>query len=150
VDDETDHRGYRWFAGGDRGRALGVDEAISRAVSLRLVSIMKQTHPSPDDFTRDLVHAETSLREAQFAVEAGQKSVKIEIEIPRGPAGPVLVEASRDAEMICVGSSGSGAMPARSWVRRQPNSLKRRTVRSLSYVQIPTSHRPTSIGSWCG
>ena len=49
----------------------GVDEAISGAVSLRLVSIMKQTHPSPDDFTRDLVHAETSLREAQFAVEAG-------------------------------------------------------------------------------
>lgn len=27
---------------------------------------------------------------------------------PRGPAGPVLVEASRDAEMICVGSVGIG------------------------------------------
>ncbi len=85
-----------------------IDTDISRAVPLRLVSIMKQTHPSPDDFTRDLVHAETSLREAQFAVEAGQKSVKIETEIPRGPAGPVLVEASRDAEMICVGSVGIG------------------------------------------
>ncbi len=86
----------------------GVDEAISRGVPLRLVSIMKQTHPSPDDFTSDLVHAETSLRGAQFAVEAGHKSVKIETEIPRGPAGPVLVEASRDAEMICVGSLGIG------------------------------------------
>ncbi len=66
----------------------GVDEAISRAVPLRLVSVIKPTHPSPDDYDRDLV--------------------KIETDIPRGPAGPVLVEASRDAEMICVGSVGIG------------------------------------------
>ncbi|MGA9677965.1 MAG: universal stress protein [Mycobacterium sp.] len=86
----------------------GVDEAISRAVPLRLISVMKQTHPSPDDYARDLAHAETSIREAQFAVDAGQKPVKIETDIPRGPAGPVLVEASRDAEMLCVGSVGIG------------------------------------------
>ena len=86
----------------------GVDEAIGRAVPLRLISVIKQTHPSPDDYARDLAHAETSLREAQIAVDAGRKPVKIETEIPRGPAGPVLVEASRDAEMICVGSVGIG------------------------------------------
>lgn len=77
----------------------GVDEAISRAVPLRLVSVIKPTHPSPDDYDRDLAHAERSLREAQSAVEAAGKLVKIETDIPRGPAGPVLVEASRDAEM---------------------------------------------------
>lgn len=86
----------------------GVDEAISRAVPLRLVSVIKPTHPSPDDYDRDLAHAERSLREAQSAVEAAGKLVKIETDIPRGPAGPVLVEASRDAEMICVGSVGIG------------------------------------------
>jgi nucleotide-binding universal stress UspA family protein len=86
----------------------GVDEAVSRAIPLRLISVMKQTHPSPDDYARDLAHAETSLREAQFAVEARRKPVKIETEIPRGPAGPALVEASRDAEMVCVGSVGIG------------------------------------------
>jgi len=52
-------------------------------VPLRLISVMKQTHPSPDDYARDLAHAETSLREAQFAVDAGQKPVKIETVIPR-------------------------------------------------------------------
>jgi len=83
-----------------------VDEAISRAVPLHLISVIKQTHPSPDDYARDLAHAEKSLREAQFAVEASRKLVKIETEIPRGPAGPVLVEASRDADMVCVGSVG--------------------------------------------
>ena len=86
----------------------GVDEALSHAVPLRLVSVIKQTHPSPDDYERDLLHAETSLRAAHSAVEASGKLVKIETEIPRGPAGPVLVETSPDAEMICVGSVGIG------------------------------------------
>lgn len=86
----------------------GVDEAISRAVPLRLVSVIKQTHPSPNDYARDLAHAENSLREAQLAVEASRMPFGIETEIPRGPAGPVLVEASRDAEMVCVGSVGIG------------------------------------------
>lgn len=62
----------------------GVDEAISRAVPLRLVSVIKPTHPSPDDYDRDLAHAERSLREAQSAVEAAGKLVKIETDIPRG------------------------------------------------------------------
>lgn len=66
----------------------GVDEAISRAVPLRLVSVIKPTHPSPDDYDRDLAHAERSLREAQSAVEAAGKLVKIETDIPRGPSRP--------------------------------------------------------------
>jgi nucleotide-binding universal stress UspA family protein len=86
----------------------GVDEAVSRGVPLRLVSVLKPTHPSPDDYARDLAQAEKSLREAGSAVEASGKPVKIETDIPRGPAGPVLVEASADAEMICVGSVGIG------------------------------------------
>ncbi|WAC93810.1 universal stress protein [Mycobacterium sp. Aquia_213] len=86
----------------------GVDEAIGNGVPLRLVSVIKKTHPSPDEYARDLEYAENSLREAQFAVEATRKLVKVETEILRGPAGPVLVEASRDAEMICVGSVGIG------------------------------------------
>ena len=111
---------------------------------------MKQTHPSPDDYARDLAHAETSLREAQFAVDAGQKPVKIETVIPRGPAGPVLVEASRDAEMICAGSVGIGRY-ARSILGSTATELAEKAhCRSRSSVQIWTSHRPTSIGSWSG
>jgi nucleotide-binding universal stress UspA family protein len=86
----------------------GADEAIGRSTALRLISVIRQTHPSPDAYARDLEHAEKSLQEATFAVEASRQSVKIETEIPRGPAGPVMVEASRDAEMICVGSVGIG------------------------------------------
>jgi Universal stress protein family len=45
---------------------------------------------------------------SRSAVEATGKAVTIETDIPRGPAGPVLVEASTDARMICVGSVGIG------------------------------------------
>lgn len=86
----------------------GVDEAAGCAVPLRLVAVMKLTHASPDDYDRDLRHAETSLRAAELAVEASGKPVKAETDILRGPSGPVLVEASRDAEMFCVGSVGIG------------------------------------------
>src|SRR6516225_6341808 len=86
----------------------GVDEAISRAVPLRLIAIIKPTHPSSDDYARDLAHAEKSLWEAQIAIETSRKPVNIETEVARGPAGPVLVEGSRDAEMVCVGSVGIG------------------------------------------
>lgn len=61
----------------------GVDEAISRAVPLRLVSVIKPTHPSPDDYDRDLAHAERSLREAQSAVEAAGKLVRSKPTSPR-------------------------------------------------------------------
>ena len=122
----------------------GVDEAISRAVPLRLISVMKQTHPSPDDYARDLAHAETSLREAQFAVEAGQKPVKIETEIPRGPAGPVLVEASRDAEMICVGSVGIGRY-ARSILGSTATELAEKAHCPVAVIRTNLDQPPPEI-----
>ncbi len=86
----------------------GADEAISRGAPLRLISVIKPAHPSPDDYARDLAHAEKSLREARSAVEAARKPLTIETDIPRGPAAPVLLDESPDAEMICVGSVGIG------------------------------------------
>lgn len=85
-----------------------VDEALDRGVPLRLLAIIKATHPSNEDYYRDLKHAENSLRAAQVAVEAMAKPVKVETEILRGQPGAVLVSESRDADMVCVGSVGIG------------------------------------------
>ncbi len=85
-----------------------VDEAAGRSRPLHLVAVINQTHSSADDYARDLGHAETSLKKAQLAIEASGKSVDITTDIQRGPAATVLVEASRDAEMVCVGSVGIG------------------------------------------
>jgi nucleotide-binding universal stress UspA family protein len=122
----------------------GVDEAIGHGVPLRLVSVIKQAHPSPDDYARDLAHAETSLREAQFAVEAGRKLVKIETEIPRGPAGPTLVEASRDAEMICVGSVGIGRY-ARSLLGSTATELAEKAHCPVAVLRTNSDQPPPDI-----
>ena len=78
--DETDRCRIDGSQAAIRAAFWGVDEAISRSVPLRLVSVLKSTHLSPDDYDRDLEHAEISLREAQSAVEADGRSVKIETE----------------------------------------------------------------------
>jgi nucleotide-binding universal stress UspA family protein len=126
------------------GALWGVDEAISRGVPLRLVSVIKLTHPSPDDYARDLEHAETSLRQAQSAVEASGKPVKIETDIPRGPAGPVLVEASRDAEMICVGSVGIGRY-ARSILGSTATELAEKAHCPVAVLRAEQSQPPPDI-----
>jgi len=82
------------------------DEACSREVPLRLLTALKQTHPSAEDYHRDVVHAETSLRAAKATVEATGIPVKIETEILRGQPGMILLSESDEAEMICVGSVG--------------------------------------------
>jgi nucleotide-binding universal stress UspA family protein len=82
------------------------DEAFSREVALLMVAILKPTHPSAEDYHRDVAHAEKSLRAAQVAVEAMGTPVKVETAILRGQPGAILVSESDDAEMICVGSVG--------------------------------------------
>lgn len=54
----------------------GVDEAISRAVPLRLVSVIKPTHPSPDDYDRDLAHAERSRAGRKGALPGRRHALK--------------------------------------------------------------------------
>lgn len=122
----------------------GIDEATSRAVPLRLVAVMKRTHESPEDYDRDLVHVETSLREAQSAVEASGKLVKVETEIVRGPAGPVLVEASRDAELVCVGSVGIGRY-ARSILGSTATELAESAHCPVAVIRTEIDQQPPDI-----
>lgn len=84
------------------------DEALDRGVPLRLLAVIKPSHPSNEDYYRDLRHAETSLQAAQIVIEAMGKPLKVETEILRGQPGAILVSESRDADMICIGSVGIG------------------------------------------
>jgi nucleotide-binding universal stress UspA family protein len=122
----------------------GIDEAISRGVPLRLVSVMRLTHPSSDDYARDLAHAETSVHEAQLAVEASRKPVNIETDIPRGPAGPVLVEASPDTEMICIGSVGIGRY-ARAILGSTATELAEKAHCPVAVLRAESSQPPPDI-----
>jgi nucleotide-binding universal stress UspA family protein len=93
------------------GAALwAVDEAVSRDIPLRLVYAIEPSGQSPVDpqtAAQQLATAEIAVRYAFTAVESTEKPVKIEVEIlqNRSPKR-ALLEASRSAAMLCVGSIG--------------------------------------------
>ena len=72
------------------------------------------------------------------------RPVKIETETPRGPAGPVLVEASRDAEMICVGSVGIGRY-ARSILGSTATELAEKAQCPVAIIRAQRSQPPPDI-----
>ena len=123
-----------------------INEAISRSVPLRLVYVTKPKHPSAEDYYEDIHHAEASLRAAQAAVEAAGKPVKVETAILDGPAGPALVEESRDAEIICVGSVGIGRY-ARSILGSTATDLAEKAHCPVAVIR-PQEEQPPHAINW--
>ena len=90
-----------------------IDEAVSREVPLRLVEVIpQQAEPAPPgsvgNVRMEVEYAEASLRIAAAAVAADGKLVKVETAILQGNPATVLLAESRDAAMVCVGSTGIG------------------------------------------
>ncbi len=86
-----------------------VDEAVSRDIPLRLVYAIEpveSAHTDPQKAAHDLAAAECAVRRAFAAVESTEQPVKIEVEILQNRPKQALVEASRSAAMLCVGSIG--------------------------------------------
>lgn len=85
------------------------DEAVSRDIPLRLVYAIDPDVATGADnaaAARDLATAEIAVRDAFVAIESTDKPVKIEVEILQQRPVRALREASRRAEMICLGSIG--------------------------------------------
>ncbi|BCO34863.1 universal stress protein [Mycobacterium heckeshornense] len=83
----------------------GADEAVGHAVPLRLVHVIDRNR----GFTPDVVKAQSlvaaaALQDARAAVEATHTPVKVELESIHGDPGTVLLQASRSAVLLCVGS----------------------------------------------
>jgi nucleotide-binding universal stress UspA family protein len=85
-----------------------VDEAVSRDIPLRLVYAIDPACAGTDrqDAARDLARAETAVKQAFTAVESTDKPVKIEVEILQDRPTRALLNASRWAAMLCLGSVG--------------------------------------------
>lgn len=129
-----------------RAAQWAIDEAISRRVPLRLIAVTKSTHPSADDYYRDVHFAEASLRAAQAAVEAIGRPVKIETEMLEGPPGAVLVEESRDADMVCLGSVGIGRY-ARALLGSTATDLAEKARCPVAVVRTQ-QHQPPPEINW--
>lgn len=91
-------------------------EALHRDVPLRLIHVVPTDGGQQEangSVPLELESAAAALRAVTAAVESAGQPVKIETDIVRGHAGPALVEESRTAAMLCVGSTGIGAVSSR-------------------------------------
>ena len=86
-----------------------IDEAIQRDVPLRLLYVIAPRPHSAfenEQAARDLACADVSIRRVLIAVESTEKPVKVEFEVLQGNPTSVLLEASRSADLLCLGSLG--------------------------------------------
>jgi nucleotide-binding universal stress UspA family protein len=128
-----------------------IDEAISRDVPLRIVHVTHiQGQPAPaaadDGFHLDVQYAEASLRAAAAAVEATGKPVKIETDILWGSPDAALINESRDAAMVCVGSVGIGAVVSELW-GSTARSLAEHAYCPVAIIRSP-QNAPASGTEW--
>jgi nucleotide-binding universal stress UspA family protein len=82
-----------------------VDEAIGRDIPLRLVHVIDPLQASGVS-GRGNIGARSALFDAYRAVDATRKLVKVEAEVLWGRPLTKLMQESRSAAMICVGSIG--------------------------------------------
>lgn len=87
-----------------------VSEAVSRRIPLRLIHAIPDRHADAGagDDSLDIEYAQASLRAADAALQAMGEPVKVECDIVRGSPESALLDESRRAAMICVGSVGIG------------------------------------------
>ena len=87
-----------------------LEEAVIRRVPLRLVLVLPTGARGKrgETIEPELEYGQTALREACAAAEAIGKEVKIDTAVLHGDVVDVLVDESRDAAMMCVGSVGIG------------------------------------------
>jgi nucleotide-binding universal stress UspA family protein len=85
-----------------------VDEAVGRDIPLRLVYAVDPSiaGTDPQDSARELARAEVAVKYAVTAVESTDKPVKIEVEILQDQPTKALLQTSRRAALLCVGSIG--------------------------------------------
>jgi nucleotide-binding universal stress UspA family protein len=79
------------------------EEAVDRGTTLSLVYVIEC---DVDDLAAEFVDAREALDEATEVIELTGKSVEMTSEILRGDPATRVIEASRSAQLVCVGAKG--------------------------------------------
>lgn len=122
-----------------RAAIWAIDEAVRRGAPLRLVHVVR------GDSGQDFAEARKIIHRAWAAVEATGIAVELESDIRQGDTVPELIEASRAAAMICVGSSrraqAQDLSPAgpRAWHDRRRGGARR---------ALPGRDHPAQASAW--
>jgi nucleotide-binding universal stress UspA family protein len=122
-----------------------VDEARSLNVPLRLVHVIPPTRTChPYTQTRcDVEHFESDLEYAQAIVEG--TGVQVETAVLHGPPSQVLIDETRKAAMICVGSVGRGRL-ARMPLGSTAAALAKHAHCAVAIVR--TANGPQTANGW--
>jgi nucleotide-binding universal stress UspA family protein len=112
----------KWIVAGIDGSHAAINaatwaarEAVSRDVPLRLIHAIpeRQADAPAGDEHLDIEYGETALRAACAALHGLGAPVKIETDLVHGSPARVLIDESRDAAMLCIGSVGIGRVARR-------------------------------------
>jgi nucleotide-binding universal stress UspA family protein len=79
------------------------DEASGRDTTLHLVYVIE---PDVDDLDAEFDDARLALDEVRSAIESTGRPIEMTSEILRGDPPAMLIEASRSAQLVCVGAIG--------------------------------------------
>ncbi|WP_406815394.1 universal stress protein [Mycobacterium sp. M23085] len=111
-----------------------VAESTSRDIPLRLVYAIPERSADalPNDDLLDVECGEAALRATCAALHAMTPEVKIETDLVSGSPPNALVEESRDAAMVCVGSVGIG-------------QIARKVIGSTAEAVARNAHCPVAI-----
>ncbi len=120
-----------------------VAEAIARDVPLRLVSCIQ----GPQGSDRMAIeYARTCLRAAHAAIDDTAAQVKIETAVVDGDPTAALIEESRQAAMVCVGSVGIGRF-AKALLGSTAAGVAERASCPVAVIRSYSPHRRTPVGS---
>ncbi len=84
-----------------------IDEAAGRGIPLRIVHATGVEMQPEEAVRHEIDYANTSLRAAMAVAEDIGKPVKIETDILWGPVSAALIDVSRNATLLCLGSVGA-------------------------------------------
>lgn len=124
-----------------------IDEAISRNVSLRLVHVIPVAHAPERPIDPTMLegeYAESALRAASAIVNAADRPVKVETDILWGRPDLAMIEQSRQASLVCVGSVGIGVV-ARRFLGSTAGALAERAHCPVAILRSP--HQVPSTGA---
>lgn len=110
-----------------------LDEAIDRDIPLSLLYAIDSTSNDPNDMAAEATAAENIVRRTITTIESLGRPVKLEAEIVHRHPVAALLEASRSAAMVCLGSVGlKHAMQGR--------------IGSTASALATSAHCPVAIG----
>ncbi len=122
-----------------------IDEAVVRGVPLRLAAALSPAHPERSQGTAEPAAApvDAALRAAADAVAATGKPVQLEIVQRHTAPTSLLIDESRSAALLCVGSVGIDRIAAKVL----GSTAEAVTNRAQCPVAIIRSHSGTSVHS---